>query len=108
MLEEMVGKINMVMTMRVLQDMFFIKALLLKIELMKRRFVLELEQGAETYIPSDLSTRDLPVSFRFYDPVLKMVDNLIDPNTRQYFNLRTELKMNSLRDRYYYFNKTLA
>lgn len=82
MLEEMVGKINMVMRMRVLQDMFFIKALLLKIELVKRRFVLELEQGSETYIPSDLSCRDLPISFRFYDPVLRMVNTLIDPNTK--------------------------
>ena len=45
MLSDMISKINLVLQLKVLHDIFFIKALLLKIELTKRIFVIDLEQG---------------------------------------------------------------
>lgn len=43
MLLDMISKINLMIQLKILHDVFFIKALLLKIELTKRLFVLDLE-----------------------------------------------------------------
>jgi hypothetical protein len=42
----------------------------------------------ETYISDDIAQSDLPWSFRFYDPVLKIVDSEISDESRQFFNLK--------------------
>lgn len=91
MLTEMIAKINLILRLRVLQDIFFIKALLMKFELSKRLFVLEIEQGQEVYIPEDMSQRKLPLSFLYYDPVLRIIDSLIDPKTKNFYNLKMQL-----------------
>ena len=88
MLAEMVNKLNLVCSMRMVTDFFFIKVLLMKFELTKRLFVLEIEQGMETSISDDITQSDLPWSFRFYDPVLKIVDAEISDESRQFFNLK--------------------
>ena len=49
----------------------------MKIELTKRRFVLEIEQGGATQIPIDISQRQFPISFHYYDPQLKIIDSMI-------------------------------
>ena len=43
MLAEMVNKLNLVCSMRMVSDLFFIKVLLMKFELTKRLFVLDIE-----------------------------------------------------------------
>ena len=80
---------------------------MMKIELTKRRFVLDMEQGQNTYIPVTLSQRDLPISFTYYDPLLLIIDRLISPSSRQYFNLKVQLKCMGLNERGYYFRKAL-
>ena len=63
-------KLQLSMSMKMFSDYFFVKAFLIKIELAKQLFVLDVEQGTEVSIPDDLCQRDLPWSFRFYDPIL--------------------------------------
>ena len=53
-----------------LVDIFFIKASLKRVQLIKEKFILELEQGQEVFIPSELSCDKYPVSFRYYDPII--------------------------------------
>ena len=60
MLAEMVNKLNLVCSMRMMSDIFFVKVLLMKFELTKRLFVLEIEQGMETFISDDIAQSDLP------------------------------------------------
>ena len=91
MLSEMVSKMNLVVRMRMVPDIFFIKVLLMKIELTKRLFVLDIEQGMETIIADDLSQSDLPASFRYYDSVLRIIDADISDESRQFFNLKAQL-----------------
>jgi len=99
MLAEMVSKLNLVCSMRMVTDFFFIKVLLMKFELTKRLFVLEIEQGMETSISDDITQSDLPWSFRFYDPVLKIVDAEISDESRQFFNLKAQMLVNQKQDR---------
>tara|TARA_B110000285_G_C14743484_1_gene431852 strand:- start:19 stop:240 length:222 start_codon:yes stop_codon:yes gene_type:complete len=48
----------------------------------KLQFTLELEHGHEVMIPSQLSQSILPNSFRFYDPIIKITQNLM-PNGKK-------------------------
>lgn len=51
-------------------DIFYIKCTLRKISLMKKLFVLELEQGQEVFIPKDLTCDNYPFSYHYYDPII--------------------------------------
>ena len=53
-----------------LNDIFYVHTILRRKQLIKKKFVLELEQGQEIYIPDQLSCDKLPQSFWFYDPIV--------------------------------------
>jgi hypothetical protein len=63
----------MILGLRCLRHDLFLVALLEKIKLMKEIFVYEVEQRIETFIPADLSQDGLPMSFRFYDPIIALI-----------------------------------
>ena len=67
-----VRKIQIILGLKCAEGMLFIKVLLKKISLIKDLLVTEIEQGNEVYIPKDLSQSQLPLSFRYYDPILKI------------------------------------
>jgi hypothetical protein len=45
-------------------------ALLKRIEISKKLFIIDIEQGLEVFIPSDLQQNKLPMTFRYFDPIL--------------------------------------
>lgn len=55
MLERLIMKLALSLSLKLFTDYFYIKALLTKIELAKQLFVLEVEQGTDVSIPDDLS-----------------------------------------------------
>jgi hypothetical protein len=59
-----------------------IQLILKKMKFVKLQFTLELEHGHEVMIPSQLSQSILPNSFRFYDPIIKITQNLM-PNGKK-------------------------
>lgn len=63
-----------------LTDDFYLMAVIKKIELQKAMFVLELEQGQEVYIPNDLSCDSYPQGFRYYDPIIQIVNHMFSPD----------------------------
>ena len=69
-------KIKFMLGVGGLTDIFYLKAVIRKIELQKQMFVLELEQGQEVYIPNELSCDTYPQAFRFYDPIIQVINNL--------------------------------
>lgn len=79
-----------------LVDIFFIQSSLKRISLIRQKFVLELEQGQETYIPNTLSLDSYPMSMRYYDPLLMASNNLFSPESKQYHQLRTEFNIRKI------------
>ena len=69
-LHEELLKIKFILGVGALSDLFFIKAILVKYEMIKKKFVLELEQGQEVFIPEGLTCDVYPRSFRYYDPII--------------------------------------
>ena len=52
-------------------------ASLKKIEIAKRLFIFEVEDGTEAFIPWDLSMERFPQCMRFYDPIIGMLQENI-------------------------------
>jgi hypothetical protein len=79
------NKVKMLMDLRILKGLFFIEILLRRIKLAKQIFVLDVEQGQEVFIPKDLSQVNMPMSFRYYDPIIKIILKKMSVESRQFF-----------------------
>ena len=73
--------------------------MLKKIELVKRKFVMELELGQEVLIPRELSQNNLSYSFRFFDPIFHIVQEMMDPKKKIFYNMKTQLNLKSIYDK---------
>jgi hypothetical protein len=65
--------------MKLFHGPLFIKTCLKKKQICKELFTLRLEDGSEVFIPKDLSLDFLPSSFRYYDPLLQIVQQNLKP-----------------------------
>ena len=75
----------MCINLKALKGVIMLNAMLKKIQLQKELFVLDIEDGNEIYIPSSLTQDRLPYSFRFYDPILALVNENISENRREFY-----------------------
>ena len=78
----------MILGLKCLRHDLFLIILLEKIKLMKEIFIYEVEQKIETFIPPDLSQDALPFSFRFYDPIIALIQENISNHTRETLSLK--------------------
>ena len=78
----------MITNSRSIQGILYLDAILKKIELEKELFIADLEQGKECFIPKELSQDTLPYSFRYYDPIIQIVQENVSENKRENFALR--------------------
>jgi len=67
-------KVKFMLAIGELTDVFYLKAMLKKKQLVKRQFVLHVEHNIEVYIPAELSCDSLPYSFRYYDPLILIIN----------------------------------
>ena len=61
-------------------------------------FVLDLEQGDEVIIPSELDQKDLSLSFKFYDPVLRLMLELCSNNQTDFLIQSNKLNLVRFQD----------
>ena len=81
----------MVLGSRCLTGALFMEALLWKIKMVKEVFLWEIEQGGELFIPKELSQDLMPMSFRFYDPIIAIIAENVSYYKREKLSLRQEL-----------------
>ena len=84
-------KIKMCINLGAVNGIVMLNAILKKIKLTKDLFQLDIEDGLEIFIPKDLSQDQLPYSFRFYDPILSLINENLSSNRREFFNLRKQV-----------------
>lgn len=53
--------------------------------------MIELELGKEVFVPKDMSQSSLPISFRFYDPIINMIKKRMLVERREYYGLKKAL-----------------
>ena len=63
-------KIGLFKKLRIAKGILSVKISILSIQLAKELFMLELEQSRFNFIHGEISQGKLPLSFRFYDPIL--------------------------------------
>ena len=71
----------------------YLEIVIKQLQLVKELFILDVEQGDEVIIPTELLQSDLPLSFKFYDPVLKIIQEQINLETKDFFTLKNKLNM---------------
>lgn len=76
--QKLYQKLMLMMKVGALHSQLFTIAILQLIKLSKEVFMIDLEQGYESFIPKELSQDHLPMSFRYYDPIFHIVDDLFD------------------------------
>lgn len=76
-------KLDMIIKLKAIRGKYYLIALLQKIALSKELFLIEVQEGKETFIPKELSQDFLPYSFRYYDPVLAIIQESIQSTTKQ-------------------------
>lgn len=74
----------------------YLEILLREIEVMKEIFILDVEQGDEISIPMQLKQSNLSISYRFYDPVMALIDEQISREMKDYFVLKNKLNIQRL------------
>ena len=89
--------INLVQGLRCVKGILFIRLMLKRIKIAKQLFTFEIEQGSEAYIPRELSQKSLPLSFKFYDPMMKMVQELISDDIQDFLLQKNEQELEVLK-----------
>jgi hypothetical protein len=78
----------MILGCKCMKGIMFVEVLLLKLKMIKEVFMYEIESGAETFIPKDLSQDILPMSYKFYDPIIAIVQENVSNTKREILALK--------------------
>ena len=60
----------MLLFLKAVKGVMFIKCMIAKIEVCKQLYILELEQGADVYLNQELCVDQYPLSYQYYDFIL--------------------------------------
>ena len=77
--------------MRIMKGILTVKVIILSIQLAKELFMLELEQSRFNFINGEISQTKLPMSFRFYDPLLIQIKQMLHRTKDQFEHLQNAL-----------------
>lgn len=72
-MRKQLNRIRLIMAIGLPKKQLFIYILRRYMELVKECFVAELTQENEVLIPSKLSQDNLPIHFRYYDPIFQII-----------------------------------
>lgn len=78
-------KISLLIKLKAVRGVLMIKTILRRIKLAKFLFIQEIEQGQEVFIPYQLSQDHFPISMRYYDPILHIVNLEISDEKKEFF-----------------------
>lgn len=90
-IETQIKKIRNLLKSKVIIGPRYIMAWLKIYTLVKQSFLLNFEQGNEVMIPEELSQDDMPLSFRYYDPIIILIQERLSYNKREYFKVKKQL-----------------
>lgn len=80
-------KLKQVLCYKAIQGKRYLQLKLKLIGVAKQVLLIHLEQGLQVYIPAELSQDSIPMSMRFYDPILKIIQEKCSDQRRDLFLL---------------------
>lgn len=91
--KERLKNFRMVINMGMVHDEIFLLCCLAKIALSREMFVIQIEVGTETFIPTELSQDQYPSAFRYYDSVLQMVLQRVSEQRKEWLSVKNNFNM---------------
>lgn len=82
----------LILNLKSLIGILHVKAMLIKIEQAKKLFILDMSDGCEVFIPKDLSQTQYPMSYRYYDPLIQIVQQRIADDRKDFYKLKNTMK----------------
>ena len=79
--------------MKAVHKIMLIKASITKINLAKKIFTMDVEQGYESYIPDELSIDIMAKSFWFYDPILQIVQSCVAMSRKDMMQTQSQFRL---------------
>ena len=73
------------MNLRVINGEIYVKSILSKIELLKELLLRDVELGSSVYLCDEFNMNDLPLSFRYYDPILRIIIKKLNPKRERFY-----------------------
>ena len=83
-----------------LRRTILIEIMLKEIWIVKQIFILDIEQGNEVIIPPQLSQTRLALSYKFYDPILNIIQANISEEMRSQFALRNSFNLERIKENF--------
>lgn len=77
--------LNMLIAIGAFHKLLYIMVINKKIEIVKKLFIMDIEIGNVMQIPRELSQEDLPASFRFYDPIIRLIQNGMHYKRKEFY-----------------------
>ena len=87
----MINQLNLIINFCVFNRLLYIVCIQKKIQLNKEVLVRDIEQTQDAMIPYVLSQDQYPVSFRFYDPILRIIKNDMSQAKKDWFQRKNQL-----------------
>jgi hypothetical protein len=98
-------KINMILGFGLAKGSLYILLLMKRIDVSKDILMLEVEDGLEVFLQSDLNLEKLPYSFRYYDFLINYIKEKLSDDRREFY---TNEKLMALHVHNKIFNKSLT
>lgn len=95
---QLYNNMKIIVNLRAVSHVLLVKVCLAKIKVARQMFIIEVEQGNETYIPHELSQDSLPMNFWYYDPILCWVQDLVSKGKQSLCDFKNEFRLNFYRD----------
>ena len=92
-LEKNLHKIKNLLVSRQITGPRFIMAWIKIFDITKQVFLLELEQDSDVLIPIELSQDKLPMSFRYYDPIIMLIQEKLSKDRRSYLMVKKQVNI---------------
>lgn len=87
-----IHKIDMMLKLGAFRGIHYVNAMLVKMDLIKTKFITQLQSEPVVVIPKEINQLDLPLSFRYYDFVLMFIQENLSFNRKLTLKLKAKLQ----------------
>lgn len=89
--EYILSKMRLFMNMKIVRGEVYLDCILKKVDLSRDILILDIQLGKEVFMDSEFNMNQLPASYRYYDPILRIVQKKIKPSRRTFFLVQKQI-----------------
>ena len=86
-----ISKLNLILGLKAVHGAFKLKCLMQKVTTSLELYMMDLEEGDPKFIPYNLSLDSFPHSFRYYDPIIAIIQEQFSPDRTIHFTTKSKI-----------------